>query len=127
MSNRAVFTDELRLAAGRLPGGPAGWIRRALKSEWFPIQAGSYQGLDGSMCPAAAGATMAGLWHRGRLRAGHPEWGLPEGPSEPIEDFAAYFDLCAEELGSAEAMAIALEALEGHAPALGHGLGAEAA
>lgn len=60
---------------------------------------------------------MAGLWRGGRLRPGHPEWGSEEGPSEPIEDFAAYFDLCAEELGSAEAMAIALEALEENAPA----------
>lgn len=116
MINEAVFTDELRLAAGRLPRGPARWIRRALTSGWFPIQAGAYQGPGSSMCPAAAGAAMAGLWRGGRLRPGHPEWGSQEGPSGPIEDFAAYFDLCVEEIGSAEAMAVVLEALEENAP-----------
>lgn len=106
-----MFVAELRLATLRLPRGPALWVRRALKSGWFVIEPGDYEGSGGEKCPAIAGATMAGVWHDGRLLAGHPEWGSPNSPSPELEDFAAYFDLCAEELGTAAALAVVVEAL----------------
>lgn len=90
-----------------LPSGPKVWIDRALRSGWFKITSGTYDGgPEGGVCPVAAGAILAGIWENGRPKLGHPEWGTEEEPSPEIEDFAAYFDLCASQIGTEEARRI---------------------
>ena len=55
-------------------------------------------GPGGAKCPVAAAATLAGVWRDGGIE-GRPRWGDDEEPASAVEDFAAYFDLCADELG----------------------------
>jgi hypothetical protein len=108
-----VFADELRRATLRLPSGVAGWVAKALRSGWFRIEPGAYEDGDpeGPVCPIVAAATMAGAWLNGRLLPGNSEWGDSNGPTPAVEDFAAYFDLCAGELGTANALEIASQTL----------------
>ncbi|MGH8571440.1 MAG: hypothetical protein ACREX8_02540, partial [Gammaproteobacteria bacterium] len=96
-----TFDRELRGAVRRLPPDVAVWTSRAIRSGWFSLAPGVYEdgGPGGAVCPIAAGATMAGAWVNGGIAEGHEAWGTPQGPSPEVEDFAAYFDLCAEEAG----------------------------
>lgn len=112
-SEPVTFERELRAAIRLLPGDLALWMYRALRSGWFSIEAGAYQdgGPGGAVCPIAAAATMAGAWVEGGIAEGHEAWGTPEAPSPEVENFAAYFDLCAEEIGLDEAIAILSETL----------------
>jgi len=104
-SGTPEYDGELRRAASALPPGVRRWIGRAIDSGSFPVEAGIYDGgPGGSVCPFVAGAMMAGVWSDGRVLAGNPEWGAPSGPTPEIEDFAAYFDLCAEDSGTAQAI-----------------------
>lgn len=107
-----MFEQELRAAVGLLPGDLRVWMSRALESGWFSITAGSYEngGPGGTVCPIAAAAKLAGAWVDGGIK-GHDRWGTSEGPSPEVEDFAAYFDLCAEEVGLDRAIAIVSEAI----------------
>ena len=57
------------------------------------------------------GAILAGVWADGRPKPGHPEWGTEEEPSAEVEDFAAYVDLCAQDLGTEEALEMVQTAL----------------
>lgn len=113
---RVLYESELRGAAISLPAGVRVWIDRALRSGWFEIGPYAYQGDDGTLCPIAAAGKMAGVWSDGAIAAGNPEWGTPEAPSDPVEDFAAYFDLCVQERGLAEVVELVQDALaEGNA------------
>jgi hypothetical protein len=95
----------LRLAAGSLPDAVALWTHRAVRSGWFPLGHGSYDGA--TVCPIAAGAKLAGIWEDGAIASGHPDWGDPDRPSEEVEEFAAWFDLVAEDEGLGRAINIA--------------------
>jgi len=109
-----VFGAELQRAALDLPGDVAFWMGRALRTGVFQIQSGAYgSGLPGDVvCPIAAAAAIAGVWLDGALLPGNPRWGTPTGPSTKVEDFAAYFDLCAEEMGTEAAIRIVRDTLE---------------
>jgi hypothetical protein len=108
-----VFDRELREAVRRLPSDVAMWMSRAFRSGWFRMAAGAYEGGGGgeSVCPITAAARMAGAWLDGGIADGHEAWGTPDGPSPEVEDFAAYFDLCAEEAGLDRAIGIVLVTL----------------
>jgi hypothetical protein len=111
-----MFVDELRRAALNLDPNVARWVIHAVDSGWFRIEPGAYEhgGPGGAVCPIIAAATIAGIWRDGRLLPGNPVWGTPERPANEVEDFAAYFDLCAEHSGSAtaiETMRLALDPL----------------
>lgn len=97
----------------RLPSDVAVWASRAIRSGWFSLAAGTYEngGPGGSVCPIAAAATMAGAWSNGAITEGHEAWGTPEGPSLEVEDFAAYFDLCAADAGLDYAIRLVSETL----------------
>lgn len=109
-----MFIDELRRAALGLDTEVARWVIRALDSDWFRIEPGAYEhgGPGGAVCPIVAAATMAGVWRNGQLLPGNPGWGSPERPANEVEDFAAYFDLCAEECGSVNAIETVRRALD---------------
>lgn len=109
----AVFADELRRATLNLPTEVARWVGWALRVGWFRIEPGAYEtgARGGVVCPIVAAATMAGVWLNGGLLPGNSNWGSPSGPTAEVEDFAAYFDLCAEELGTAETVRIGRETL----------------
>ncbi|MBK5233602.1 MAG: hypothetical protein JJE13_11560 [Thermoleophilia bacterium] len=95
-----------------MPPGPKVWISRALRSGWFHIEPGHYDGRPrGGVCPVTAGAILAGIWADGRLKPGFPEWGTEDEPNSEVEDFAAYFDLCSEELGTEQSLWLAQEEL----------------
>jgi hypothetical protein len=101
-----MFVDELRRAALNLHTEVSLWVIRALDCGWFQIEAGAYEhdGPGGAVCPIVAAATLAGIWRDGQLLPGNPAWGTPERPASEVEDFAAYFDLCAEGSGTAQAI-----------------------
>ncbi|MGH2965110.1 MAG: hypothetical protein ACRDMH_06990 [Solirubrobacterales bacterium] len=108
----------LRLAIFNLPPSVAYWLACAMRSRSFRIGAGSYEDPEsGTVYPVVAAAKLAGAWVSGELTAGHPDWGAPNEPALEIEDFAGYFDLCAEELGIAEAIDIVRRTLSHPAPA----------
>ena len=67
------------------------------------------------VCPIVAAAKMAGVWGQHGLRADHPTWGRIEGPSPAVEEFAACFNLCAEEVGTSAALEVVIESLAGQA------------
>lgn len=108
-----MFTDELRRAALNLHADVSRWVIRALDSDWFRIEPGAYEhgGPGGAVCPIVAAATLAGIWRDGRLLPGNPVWGTPERPANEVEEFAAYFDLYAEDSGTAQAIETVLGAL----------------
>lgn len=114
-----MYADELQRATLDLPSGVGCWVSRALKSGWFRVEPGDYEngGPGGAVCPIVAAATMAGLWSNGELLPGNPAWGSPSGPTAEIEDFAAYFDLCAEEFSTVIAIRIVNETLDSAAHA----------
>lgn len=101
-----MFIDELRRAAQNLDTDVARWVIRALDSDWFRIEPGAYEhgGPGGTVCPIVAAATLAGIWTDGQLLPGNQVWGTPERPANEVEDFAAYFDLCAEHSGTGQAI-----------------------
>lgn len=101
-----MYARELRRAALNLHPDVARWVILALDSGWFRIEAGAYEhgAPGGAVCPIVAAATMAGAWRDGHLLPGNEAWGRPDRPSQEVEDFAAYFDLCAEELGTTAAI-----------------------
>lgn len=106
-SIEAEYIRELRRATSALPPSVRRWIGRAIDSGWFRIERGAYDGggPGGSVCPFVAAAIMASVWSDGRVLPGNPDWGAPLGPTPEVEDFAAYFDLCAEWTGTSMAMA----------------------
>lgn len=108
-----TFEHELRGAVRLLPGDLALWMSRALRGGWFSLTASAYEngGPGGAVCPIAAAAMLAGAWVDGGIGDGHEEWGTVEGPSPEVEDFAAYFDICTEEVGLDQTIAIVSEAL----------------
>ncbi|MCB0857455.1 MAG: hypothetical protein KDB57_04965 [Solirubrobacterales bacterium] len=107
-----MFEIHLIDATRNLPPRPKVWIYRALRSGWFDIEAGVYDSRpNGGVCPVAAGAILAGIWADGRLMEGFPDWGTDLAPNEEVEDFAAYFDLCADELGTEAALRLVQEQL----------------
>lgn len=88
------------------------WMSRALRAGWHPVGPGSYDGgPGGTVCPIVAAAKLAGAWSEEGLRAGWDEWGTPEWPSPPVEEFAACFDLCADEIGVEPTIGLLSEAL----------------
>jgi hypothetical protein len=101
----------------RLPDDLGVWMSRAVRSGWFSLAAGVYEngGPGGAVCPIAAAATIAGAWVDGAIAEGHEAWGTPEEPSPEVEDFAAYFDLCAEEAGLDRAIGIVSETVAANA------------
>ena len=101
----SIFEGELRMATGQLPTDLRTWMRLALDSGWFDITSGSYDSGGESHCPVAAAATLAGAWVNGGI-VGKPEWGTPDEPGPEVENFAAYFDLVAEDVGLGAALAI---------------------
>ena len=108
----SAFDAGLRLSTRRLPGDLRLWMSRALDSGWFDIGPGDYDGgADGTVCPIAAAAKLAGAWEDGAMAPGWDSWGTPDGPSELVEDFAAYFDLHAAEIGIEPALALVKQAL----------------
>jgi hypothetical protein len=109
-----MFDDELRRAALNLHPSVRWWMIRALDNDWFRIEPGAYEdvGSRGAMCPIVAAATLAGIWWDGRLLPGNPVWGTPERPANEVEDFAVYFDLCAEDSGTGQAIETVREALD---------------
>lgn len=108
-----MFRNELRRAALNLHADVSRWVLRALDSDWFRIESGAYEhgGAGGAVCPIVAAATLAGIWRDGQLLPGNPTWGSPEGPTNEVEDFVAYFDLCAEASSTAEAIETVRRAL----------------
>jgi hypothetical protein len=113
------FDSELRLSARRLPSDLRLWMRRALESGWFDIGPGDYDGgPGGTVCPITAAAKLAGAWEDGAVAPGWDSWGTPDGPSERVEDFAAFFDLCTQDSGVEYAIGIVEEALPEPARAL---------
>lgn len=106
-----TFEHDSRGAVRLLPGDLALWMSRALRGGWLSLAAGAYEngGPGGAVCPIAAAAMLAGAWVDGGIGDGHVEWGTAEGPSPEVEDFAAYFDICAEEVGLDQTIAICAE------------------
>lgn len=109
-----MLVDELRQATLGLDTHVACWLVQALSSDWFHIEPGAYEHDDpgGAVCPTVAAAKMAGIWRGGQILPGDPAWGTPEGPVAEVEDFAAYFDLCAEDLGTTQAIEVTCRALD---------------
>lgn len=64
----------------------------------YNIGAGTWQS-ELAVCPLAAGALWAGVWEDGAITDGAPDWGTPDGPSAEVEEFAAWFDICADDDG----------------------------
>lgn len=113
-----VFERELRHAIRRLPPEVAVWMSRALRSGWFSLTAGTYEsgGPGASVCPITAAAKMAGAWADGSIAEGHEAWGTPDEPSSEVEDFAAYFDLLADDAGLHRAIKIVRAELDRRRP-----------
>ena len=102
-----MYEHLLARATHNLPPTPKIWISRALRSGWFNIEPGDYDGRPHlGVCPVVAGAILAGAWADGHPKPGYPDWGPEDGPRPEVEEFAAYFDLCADELGTDEALRI---------------------
>ena len=107
----SLFQTEVRMATRRLTADLRTWMRRALDYGWFDITSGDYDSGSGSRCPVSAAATMAGAWVDGGI-VGRPEWGSSDEPAAEVEDFAAYFDLVAEDIGIYEALALVRRELD---------------
>lgn len=108
-----MYEQHLTAAVRGLGAETRRWLGRALRSGWYRIGAGAYDdGQDGTRCPIAAAALMAGIWSDGGIVDGYPEWGTPENPSPAVEDFAAYFDLFSSERGVMAAVDTVQKALE---------------
>jgi hypothetical protein len=106
---QARVRDELRGATLALSPTIRLWMGRALRSGWFHFCSGTYSAADFA-CPFAAAAQMAGVWVGDGIREGlESEWGPADEPSDEVEEFAAWFDLCTEECG----IAVALELVSG--------------
>ena len=107
-----MYEERLIQATQNMPPATKVWISRALRSGWFDIEPGDYDGRPrGGVCPYTAGAILAGAWADGRPKPGYPDWGPENEPCSEVEDFAAYFDLCADELGTDRALQIIQEEL----------------
>ncbi len=108
-----MLDQHLIQATHNLPPKLRRWVSMALRSGWFHIEPGDYDGRPhGGVCPVTAGAILAGVWADGCPKPGNPEWGTVDEPSAEVEDFAAYFDLCAKELGTEGALEIVQAALQ---------------
>jgi len=106
--------DYLRLATAALPQTISTALATALDSGDFVIGALAYES-ELAVCPIVAAAITAGVWRDGAMISGAEKWGTPEHPSDPVEEFAAWFDLCAEASGLDYALAIIGDALtRGH-------------
>lgn len=109
-----MFSEQLRESVGNLPGDLRLWMGKALESQQFQIGAQAYDdGPGGTLCPIAAAATLAGAWTGDGISPGRPHWGTVNGPSEPVEDFAAWFDLCSESEGLESAIELIKVELHG--------------
>lgn len=100
-----MFETDLIAATVGLPLTIRSWMWRAIRSGWFRLEPGEYEG-DNAVCPITAAATMAGVWDDGAVRSGSSEWGDSTGPTPAIEEFAAWFDLVAEAHGATAALQI---------------------
>lgn len=109
--------SDLSLATRALPACVARPMRVALDTGGFRFGPKSYEN-DLTVCPITAAAKLAGVWSQGAIIDGHPDWGTPDGPSEAVEDFAAYFDLCCEGFGLDAALETAREALDADEPSV---------
>ena len=109
-----MLVDDLRLATLGLDAEVVRWLARALRSTWFRIEPGAYEqdGPAAAVCPSVAAAMMAGVWKNGELLPGSPAWGTAERPACEVEEFAACFDLCAAESGTALAIEAVRQALD---------------
>lgn len=107
-----VYENELRMATTSLPRDVRAWVERALRSGWYAIGSGAYNGGGGHVCPIVAAGMMAGLWGPEGLRSDDVAWGTAAGPSDAVEEFAAYFDLYAEERGTGAAVAVVTDELD---------------
>jgi hypothetical protein len=96
--------EELVAATAALPAEVRGAFSLALDCGEFTIGAGSWE-TELAVCPMTAAAITAGVWRADGIIAGAEEWGTPDGPSDSVEEFAAWFDICAEEHGLPEALA----------------------
>lgn len=123
MEFAADYVQELRRATAVLPSGVRRWMARAFDSTWFQIEPGAYDAghRGGHVCPFVAAAMLAGVWSRGEVLPGNPDWGSPDGPTAEIEDFAAYFDLCSEQIGTLAATDVIRDAIRGRLGAYEHG------
>lgn len=95
--------ENLERAAEQLPLEIQAWLRIAFQSGRHRIGAFSYAS-ELAVCPVVAAAQEAGVWDVDHVVAGHPAWGTPEGASEEVEEFAAWFDLAAEAAGLGAAL-----------------------
>jgi len=102
--------DFLARATSALPPAIGSALGAALRSGEFVIGACSYESAL-AVCPMAAAAITAGVWEDGAVMAGAMEWGTPDRPSDPVEEFAAWFDLCAESDGLDQALSVVRTAL----------------
>lgn len=107
-----MFEPELLRVTKNLPSPIAVSMARAIRSGWFEIGSGDYEAGHGrTVCPVVAAAMLAEVWRDGRLLPGNELWGTETGPSEVVEDFASYFDLCTEEAGIEVAVQVVAEGL----------------
>jgi hypothetical protein len=108
-----MYETELRRAVRALPADLRRWMAVALRQRKFAICSGQWQGSDDeSMCPVAAAADLAGAWGSDGIAPGWAAWGGPDGPSEAVEDFAAWFDLLSGETGLGRAVLVVRFELE---------------
>jgi len=109
-----VNSERHLIAAVRaLPADIAAPLRVALEQGEFRIGAFSYE-TELAVCPIAAAAKVAGVWHGGCPQLSGPPWGTEDCPSPEVEEFAAWFDICAEERSLEQAIAIVWAALRRH-------------
>lgn len=102
--------QHLAAATCALPETIAASMLIALKRSELRIGAFAYE-TELLVCPLAVAARTAGVWHDGWPAFGGPLWGGEDGPTAAMEEFAAWFDICAQERGLDEAVAIVRAAL----------------
>lgn len=82
----------------------------ALESGDYSIGATTFES-ELAVCPIVAAAKTLGIWINGGVAAGNPVWGTGDEMSSDVEEFAGWFDLCAQEQGLHVAIAVVLWAL----------------
>lgn len=101
-----IFEGELRAATRALPSDLRAWMRMAVLERAAALCFGEYEDSDGGVCPVVAAAKLAGAWEGGRIVDGFETWGGPDGPTERVEDFVAYFDLVSDGKGVEHALGV---------------------
>lgn len=110
------MTTQMHLtrAVRSLPSEITNAMDAALGAGHFRIGPGAWE-TDLTVCPIVAAAKCAGVWHDGQLLREHPIWGSEDDPAPEVVEFAAWFDVCAEELGTRGAVDLVRETLPGQA------------